>query len=165
MIEDLKARAQHWQKGRIYPEFEAGQTFEHHWGRTILESDAMLFSTLTLSFNPLYLNRDYAKALGHPDIVVNPLLVFNMVLGMSVEDCSEAGGPFLGISDLVFDRPVYPGDTLVARSTTVETRASQSNPTTGIVTWKTEGFRQDRERVVGFTRSNLVRRVRLGEVA
>ena len=54
-------------------------------------------------------NRDYARSLGHPDIVVNPHLLFNVVLGMSVEDCSEIGGPFLGVNKLVYHRPVYPG--------------------------------------------------------
>ena len=31
-------------------------------------------------------------------MVVNPLLVFNTVLGLSVEDNSEIGGPFVGTS-------------------------------------------------------------------
>jgi len=39
-----------------------------------------------------------------------------------VQDCSELGGPFLGVYDLVYDRPVYPGITVVARTETVEKR-------------------------------------------
>jgi acyl dehydratase len=157
-MEDIRARATLWPKGRLYEDFEEGQVFEHHWGRTILEGDTTLFSTLTLSFNPLYFNRAFAAAHGHPDIVVNPQLVFNVVLGLSVEDCSEIGGPFLGVYDLVYDRPVYPGTTITARSTTIETRLSDSNPANGIVTWRTEGFDADGLRVVGFRRSNIVRR-------
>lgn len=154
---DPRPRAKLWPKGRLYEDFAVGQQFDHHWGRTIFESDTVLFSTLTLSFNPLYFNRSFAKAHGHPDIVVNPQLVFNIVLGLSVEDCSEIGGPFLGVFDLNYDRPVYPGTTLVARSTTTETRRSESNPANGIVTWRTEGFDDAGERVVGFRRSNFVR--------
>ena len=112
---------------------------------------------LTLSFNPLYSNRAFAEAHGHPDIVVNPLLVFNVVLGMSVEDNSEIGGPFVGVGNLTYRQPVFPGDTLVARSTTQATRLSASNPANGIVTWLTEGFNQRDERVIDFERSNLVR--------
>jgi acyl dehydratase len=112
---------------------------------------------LTLSFNPIYFNRDYAMAHGHPDIVVNPQLVFNVVLGLSVEDCSEIGGPFLGVYDLVYARPVYSGTTITARSRTTETRLSESNPINGIVTWETEGLDQDEQRVVSFRRSNIVR--------
>ena len=153
---DPRTRAELWQKGRLYEDFSVGQAFDHHWGRTIFESDAILFSTLTLSYCPLYFNRAYALAHDHPDIVVNPQLVFNVVLGLSVEDCSELGGPFLGVFDLTYDRPVYPGTTIVARSITTDKRVSESNPANGIVTWRTEGFNDAGERVVGFRRSNLV---------
>ncbi len=157
MTNDPRPRATLWPKGRLFEDFHVGQSFDHHWGRTILESDTVLFSNLTLSFNPLYFNRAYAKAHGHPDIVINPQLVFNVVLGLSVEDCSEIGGPFLGVFELTYDRPVYPGATIVARSVTTEVRRSESNPGNGIVTWRTEGFDDAGERVIGFRRSNLVR--------
>ena len=147
-----------WPKGNLFEDFHVGQRFDHHWGRTLTESDNTLFTTLTLSFVPLYFNRTYAMAQGHPDIVVNPHLVFNTVLGLSVEDCSEAGGPFLGVYDLVYHRPVYPGVTLRASSTTVEARLSSSNPANGIVTWETKGHAETGDLVVSFRRSNLVRR-------
>jgi itaconyl-CoA hydratase len=120
---------------------------------------------MLLHFNPLYFNRDYAKAHGHPDIVVNPHLLFNVVLGLSVEDCSEIGGPFLGVYELTYDRPIYPGTTVVARSTTVEKRLSGSDPRNGIVTWRTEGFDSEGRRIVGFRRANLIRRRHPGETA
>ncbi|MBI2736681.1 MAG: MaoC family dehydratase [Rhodospirillales bacterium] len=157
MSDDFKSRAQLWPKGRLFEDFEVGVVRDHHWGRTLYESDTILFTTLTLSFNPLYSNRTYAEALGHPDIVVNPLLVFNTVLGLSVEDNSEIGGPFVGVGKLKYLKPVYPGDTLRARSTTTAARSSQSNPRNGIVTWRTEGFNQRDESVIEFERSNLVR--------
>ncbi|HVL07990.1 MAG TPA: MaoC family dehydratase [Burkholderiaceae bacterium] len=158
MTDDIIERAVLWPKGNLYEDFFVGQKFSHHWGRTILESDNALFSTLTLSFVPLYFNRAYAKAQGHPDIVLNPQLVFNVALGLSVEDCSEAGGPFLGVYDLVYHRTAYPGVTLIASSTTVEKRVSGSNPEFGIVTWQTEGRDETGELLVSFRRSNLVRR-------
>src|SRR5512143_2581212 len=157
MAEDFRERARLWPKGRLYEDFTLGEVRTHHWGRTITESDTILFTTLTLSFNPLYSNREYAKAHGHPDLVVNPLLVFNTVLGLSVEDNSEIGGPFVGVGKLTYWQPVYPGDTLVARSTTTTMRLSASNPRNGIVTWHTEGFNPREERVMAFERSNLVR--------
>jgi len=157
MAEDFRARAKLKPKGRLYEDFEVGEVRVHHWGRTLALSDTLLFTTLTLSFNPLYSNLEYAKALGHPDIVVNPLLVFNTVLGLSVEDNSEIGGPFVGVGSLTHHRPLYPGDTLTARSTTRAARLSASNPANGIVTWWTEGFNQRDELVIDFERSNLVR--------
>lgn len=157
MANDFRQRAREWPKGHLFEDFATGQVFEHHWGRTISESDTVLFTTLTLSYNPLYFNREYAKSHGHKDIVVNPLLVFNVVLGLSVEDLSEIGGPFLGVFRLTYHEPAYPGDTLTARSTTRECRRSDSNPANGIVTWHTEGFNQLGVRVIDFERSNLVR--------
>lgn len=157
MTDDIRSRAVLWRKGRRFEEFEVGEVRRHHWGRTILAHDTVLFSTLTLAYNPLYYNGDYARAHGHPDIVVNPQLLLNVVLGLSVEDCSEqVGGPFMGVFDVVFERPVYPGTTITAVSTTLEARLSASRPGRGVVTWRTEGFDGD-ERVIGFRRSNLAR--------
>ena len=157
MADDFRERARLSPKGRLYEDFEVGEVRQHHWGRTIALSDTLLFTTLTLSFNPLYSNRAFAEAHGHPDIVVNPLLGCDTVLGMSVEDNSEIGGPFVGVGALTYRQPVYPGDTLTARSTTKAARLSSSNPSNGIVTWLTEGFNQRDERVIDFERSNLVR--------
>jgi acyl dehydratase len=158
MTSDIRQRAILWPKGHVYEDFVVGELMEHHWGRTITESDAILFTTLTLSYNPLYFNREYARALGHPDIVVNPLYVFNTVFGLTVEDCSEGGGPFLGVGKLIYHGPVYPGDTLTSRSTTVAKRTSESSPGMGIVTWRTEGLNQKGALVIEYERSNLVRR-------
>ena len=149
-------------KGRSLEEFEAGRAFEHHWGRTLTEADNTLFTTITLSYNPLYFNAEYARSEGHPCAVVNPMLVLCMVVGLSVEDLSEAGGPFLGIDDLTFHQPVYPGDTLSARSTVVSVRESQTRAGFGIVTWHTEGRNQRDELVVDYERSNLVTKKRGG---
>ena len=157
MISDMLKTAKLRARGRLFEDFSVGEVKPHHWGRTIFESDTVNFSVLTLSFNPLYTNRAFAIAHGHPDIVVNPQLVFNVVLGLSVEDCSEIGGPFLGVHDLVYHRPVYPGITLRASSETVDARISDSNPANGIVTWQTEGRDENGELVASFRRSNLVR--------
>ena len=100
MAEDFRTRARLVPKGNRYEDFEPGRVFKHHWGRTVTESESTLFSTLTLHFNPHYFNAAYARAHGHPGIVVNPLLVFTTVFGLTVEDLSEGGGPFLGVNEL-----------------------------------------------------------------
>jgi acyl dehydratase len=150
------SRARTWPKGHIYDDFTEGRVFTHHWGRTITESDNTLFTTLTLAYNPLYFNAPFAREHGHDSVVVNPMLVFSVVFGLSVEDLSERGGLFLGVDDLTFRSPVYPGDTLTSRSTVVSKRESESRPGSGIVTWHTEGRNQRDELVVDFKRSNLI---------
>ncbi len=147
-------------KGNQFEDFREGQVFEHHWGRTLTESDATLFATLALRFTPLYFNREYARAHDHADLVIEPLLALCTVVGLSVEDLSEAGGPFLGIDQIQFHRPIHPGDTLNARSTVVSARTSEKRPQFGIVTWRTEGLNQDEELVLSYQRTNLVQRRR-----
>ena len=154
--EDIKAAAILKPRGRLFDEFVIGETLHHHWGRTITEADAIQFAHLTLAYNPLYFNAEYAKAHGHPGLVVSPHLAFNIVFGLSVEDCSEGiAGPFLGVFDLTYHRPVYVDDTLTAKSITTDKRVTDSNPNKGVITWQTEGFNQNGERVVAFKRSNL----------
>jgi len=147
-------------KGHWFEDFTVGQVFVHHWGRTLTAGDNALFSTATCHWGPMYLNAEFARAHGHPDVVVNPMLVLCTVVGLSVEDLSEAGGPFLGVEDCTFLRPLYPGDTVTARSTVIEARPSGSRPDAGIVTWLTEAHDQRGELVLNFRRSNLVARRR-----
>lgn len=158
METDFRSAAIVPERGHWYEDFEIGREFVHHWGRTINAGDNSLFSTLTLHFNPLYFNSEYAKALGHPSEQVNPMLVFTTVFGLSVEDLSENGGAFLGIEDLFFHKPVYPGDTLVGSSTVHALRPSRKNPLQGICSWHTKGFNQRDELVIDFKRTNLVTR-------
>lgn len=143
-------------RGRLFEDYEVGQEFIHHWGRTMTQADSVLFTTLTLHFNPTYTNEEYAKAIGHERTPVNPLLVFNTVLGMSVEDLSEAGGPFLGIDHLRYGAAVYPGDTLYGRSTVIAKRLASAGGG-GPVSWRTVGTNQRGETVIEYERTNLIR--------
>jgi acyl dehydratase len=147
-------------RGNPFEAFRPGRVFEHHWGKTVTAGDNSLFAAVTHAYNPHYLNAEAARADGHPDVVVSPMLVLCIVVGLSVEDLSEAGGPFLGIDGLTFHRAVYPGDTLTARSTVVDARESASRPGFGVVTWHTEGRNQHAELVVDYRRSNLVAKAR-----
>jgi acyl dehydratase len=156
MTEDELRNAPVRERGHLFEFYEVGQEFTHHWGRTVNEADSTLFSTLTLHFNPTYYNTDYAQELGFERAPINPLLVFNIVVGLSVEDLSEAGGPFLGIGKLTYGHPVYPGDTLYAKSIVLFKRLA-SNGKAGPVTWRTTGINQNGEVVIEFERTNLIR--------
>jgi itaconyl-CoA hydratase len=145
------------EKGNQYEDFAVGQQLVHHWGRTLTEADNILFCSATCNWHPLYLNADFAVMHGHKREVLHPMLVLCTAVGLSVEDLSEAGGPFLGVEDCTFHLPVYPGDTLTASSTVLDKRTSSSRPGVGIVTWHTEARNQRGDLAVEFTRSNLVR--------
>jgi itaconyl-CoA hydratase len=143
-------------KGRKFEDFEVGQRFVHHWGRTITAAEAAAFSAHVCNWNALYMNQAYAQALNYPDRVVNPMLVLCLVVGMSVEDLSEAGTAFLGIDDCSFESPVFPGDTVTSESQVVATRRSASRAGQGVVTWETRGMNQHGAVVVSLRRTNMV---------
>ena len=142
--------------GHKFEDFAVGQVLDHHWGRTLTEADVVAFATATCHWQPLYLNREFALAHGHPDLVVPPLLALCVVVGVSVEDLSETGGPFLGLGDCTFERSLHVGDTLTARSTVLSARLSQSRPGVGIVTWRTEAIDQHGDIALSYVRTNLV---------
>ena len=154
---DFRRTARLVPKGNHFEAFEVGRRFVHHWGRTITESDNTLFTTLTLNYNPLYFNAAYAADYGHSKLVVCPMLVFNVTFGLSVEDLSEVGGPFLGVEELTFHEAVHVGDTITASSEVLARRLSEKMKGFGIVTWKTTGHDQTGRTVVSFKRTNLVR--------
>ncbi len=139
-------------------DFEPDSVFVHHWGRTVTESDVVLFSTQMHLYQPAYLNSEYAVHLGLRSSPVPELLVFSIVLGLSVEDLSESGGSFLGANGLEFLAPVSVGDTLYASSVVSARRESRSRPGWGIVEWKTVGSNQDGVPVLRYSRSSMVRR-------
>ena len=60
-------------KGNSFEDFTVGQELVHHWGRTITDGDNALFSTAMCNWNPMHLNAEFARAHGHPDVVVNPM--------------------------------------------------------------------------------------------
>lgn len=47
-------------RGHTLEDFQTGAVFEHHWGRTITEQDAVLFATCFLQYNAIYFNQKAA---------------------------------------------------------------------------------------------------------
>lgn len=145
------------QYGRFYEEFEVGAKLSHHWGRTLTQAEAQLFSTWTMNASPLYFNEVYARSLGHPTTPIPPLLVMNTVFGMTVEDLSEQALAHLGYWRMRFLSNVYPRDTLFASSEILDKRPSGSKSDRGIVHVRTTGTNQHGDEVISYERKILVR--------
>lgn len=64
-------------------------------------------------------------------------------------DAASMGSP--GVSELRWELPVRPGDTLTARRTVLGSRPSRSRPEVGFVEFAFELFRQDGRRVLQMT--------------
>jgi acyl dehydratase len=82
-------------------------------------------------------------------------LVFSLAVGMSVADTSGKTIANLGYESIVFERPLFPGDSLYAESEVLEKRESASKPDRGVVTIETRAYNQNRERVLVLRRSFL----------
>lgn len=144
--------------GRFLEDFRPGQVFRHHWGRTLTAAEAVQFSTWTMNANPLYFNAVWARRNGYHGMPVNPLLVLNVVFGLSVEDLSEQALAHLGYWNVRFERPVYGGDTLTASSEVLDVRESSSKPDRGVVHVRTVGEDQEGRRVLSYERRILVKK-------
>jgi acyl dehydratase len=144
--------------GRYFEDFQVGDTYRHHWGRSLTDGECSLFATWTMNVSPLHFNKVYARSLGHPDTPAHPLFVMNVVFGMSVEDLSEQALAHLGYWKMHFGKAVYPGDTLFAQSTVLDKRASESKADRGIVHVRTVGENQHGEEVLSYERKILVRK-------
>jgi acyl dehydratase len=141
--------------GRYYDEFEVGAIYRHWPGRTITEYDNTSFALHSMNQQPLFIDEHYARSLPAGRRPVIDTLVFSLAVGMSVADTSGKTIANLGYASVVFERALFPGDSLYAESEVLEVRESKSKPDRGIVAIETRGFNQDRERVIVLRRAFL----------
>lgn len=144
------------QFGRYLEEFKAGDVYKHWPGRTITESDDMLFCMLTMNHHPLHIDANYAKDSQFGRNVVVGNLVVDIAFGQSVPDVSGKALANLGFESIQFMGPTFHGDTIYSESEVLEVRESRSQPDRGIVTVETRATNQRGEMIMKFKRSVLV---------
>ncbi len=143
--------------GLWFEEFAVGLRFAHEIRRTVIEADNMLFSALT--YNPAALHIDHAYAatteFGKP--LVNSLFTLGLVIGLSVQDTTFGTTiANLGMSETVFPKPVFAGDTIRVETEVKALRPSASRPGQGIVTFEHVGLNQRDEVVCRTNRAALM---------
>ena len=143
------------QYGRYLDEFVPGQVFVHPRGYTFDRGPMLDFARVFMQCNPLYLNLEYAKAHGFPDLPASPQMVFNVVLSLGVHNDSEKAIANLGYYNVQFLRPVYPGDTLRGY-TKVMDRKARGKDKPGIVLIRTLGINQHNQVVLQYERKIMV---------
>lgn len=141
--------------GNFLEDFRPGQIITHATPRTLTEADVALNLALTGSRYALFCADSFALDCGLPGAPIDPLLVFHIVFGKSVPDISLNAVANLGYAEGRFLAPVYPGDTLSARSEVLGVKQN-SNGKTGIVTVRTTGANQQGETVLSFVRWVMV---------
>jgi itaconyl-CoA hydratase len=143
-------------RGRFFEDFTAGDVYRTWTGRTVLETDNVWFSNLTMNTNQMHFNREWAARTEFDRPLVVSTFTLALVLGMAVRDTSENAIANLGWTDIKLPKPVFVGDTLWAESEVLSARESKSRPFAGIVEVRTRGINQRHEVVIEFRRSFMI---------
>jgi acyl dehydratase len=141
---------------RFFEDFVIGDTYRSPFGRTVTESDNLLYTMLAMNTNELHFNVEAARASEWGKPLVNSTFTLALVLGLSVADTTQAGGVNLGWTEIRLPHPVFVGDTIWSETQVTAVRESASRPTHGIVGVRTRGINQRGEVVCEFARSFLV---------
>ena len=143
--------------GNFFEDFRIGQEIRHATPRTLTAGDAALYTALYGSRFAVQSSDAFAQSVGLARAPFDDLLVFHTVFGKTVPDISLNAVANLGYADCVFGAPVYPGDSLTARSEAIGLREN-ANGKTGIVYVRTTGENQRGESVLGYARWVMVRK-------
>ena len=142
--------------GRVYEDFEVGDTYKHPLGRTVLAADNMWFTLMTQNTNPIHFDHNYAAKTEFKRVLVNSTFTLALVTGQSVTDLSQNVFANLGWDEVRLPNPVFEGDTIYSSSEVLEKRESAKRPDVGIVRVKTTGVNQDEKVVIEFKRTFMV---------
>ncbi|MFC7175859.1 MaoC/PaaZ C-terminal domain-containing protein [Halosegnis marinus] len=146
---------------RTFDDLEPGWT--ETYGPHTMERTAMTEFAAGFDPQPMHLDAEAAREKGYEDVFASGLHTVGVGTRLLVEnflnDSTNLGG--LGIEELSWHAPVYPGDELSVRHEVVSTRVSESNPDRGVVVRDIEVFRGedgDEEVVCSWTVAILMAR-------
>jgi acyl dehydratase len=143
--------------GKYFEELEPGAVFKHQPGRTVTETDNLLFSVLSMNPQPLHLDAEFARGTEFGQRLVNSLFTLSTLVGLSVADLTlgtTVGN--LGFEKVEFPKPVFIGDTLYAETEVMSKRESRSRPGQGIVCFEHRANNQRGELVARCVRNALM---------
>jgi acyl dehydratase len=110
-------------KGMYFEEFEVGYEVMSQ-GRTITETDIVMFAGLSGDYNQLHTDEEYCKEHSHfKTRIAHGLLVLSISSGLAMQ-LRFVEGTVLAFRELTwkFTAPVYIGDTIRVKATVTETR-------------------------------------------
>lgn len=143
--------------GNYFEDFRTGQILNHAPARTVSVGDVALYTALYGGRFAPQSSDEFARALGLPAAPIDDLLVFHLVFGKTVPEVSLNAIANLGYAECRFLKPVFPGDTLSARSEVLGSREN-ANRESGIVYVRSTGFNQRQEPVLSYARWVMVRK-------
>src|SRR5512133_3121519 len=142
MAQDTELR-RHKRGGIYFDDFVVGHLYEHPLTRTVTKTDNMLFSNMTLTPQPLHIDRHFCEQeteWGQP--LMNSLFTLGLMIGIMVNDLSV-------------------GTTIanLGTSEVVSKRESTSRPGAGIVEFHHRAYNQN-DKLVAECRRQVFMRMR-----
>ncbi len=141
---------------KCFDSFKVGDIFYHLQTHAITEQDNLDFCLLTHNTHPLHRDAQYAAGTRFGRIVVPGTYVFSLVVGLSVPDISIRAIANLEYQDIIHHSPVFIGDTISARSCIIGKQPSRHHKPQGVITVESQGFNQNDELVLTYTRKVLL---------
>lgn len=146
------------QRGLWFEELDQEVVYLHRPGRTVTETDNVLFTTVTMNPQALHLDEAWSSAQPFGQRLVNSLFTLSTLVGLSVGQLTQGTiVANLGFRDVRFPKPVFHGDTLYAETVVLDKRVSGSRPGEGVVTFEHTARNQRGEVVAVAVRTTLVR--------
>jgi len=150
-------RATKTNAGRFFEDYRVGQVIDHAVPRTVSGGERALYHALYPARHALYSSDEFARLCGLQASPVDDMITFHTVFGKTVPDVSLNAVANLGYAEGRFHRPVWPGDTLLARSEVIGLKQNSSGKT-GVVYVRTEGRNQHGSVVLDYVRWVMVRK-------
>jgi acyl dehydratase len=145
------------QRGLYYEEFELDARYLHRPGRTVTETDNVLFTTLTMNMQSLHLDAAWSATQPFGERLMNSMFTLATMVGSSVAQLTQGTiVANLGFSEVRFPHPLYHGDTMYSETIVDDKRLSASRPGQGIVTLSHTALNQHGDIVALATRSVMV---------
>ncbi|MFI1464732.1 MULTISPECIES: MaoC family dehydratase [Nocardia] len=154
------------QSGLWFEELETGVLYEHRPGRTMTETDNVLFSTLTMNNQGLHIDKAYSDA-QEPfhERLVNSLFTLGTMVGLAVAHLTQGTTVAnLGFEEVKFPAPLFHGDTIYVETVVLKKRESKSRPGQGVVTFR-HVARNQHGAIVGIAVRHAMIRMRPAEQA
>ncbi|MHA7887196.1 MaoC family dehydratase [Roseicyclus sp.] len=143
--------------GRFFEDYSVGQVIEHAVPRTVSGGERALYHALYPARHAIQSSDEFARACGLHESPMDDMITFHTVFGKTVPDVSLNAVANLGYAEGRFHRPVWPGDTLRARSEVIGLKQNSSGKT-GVVYVRTEGHNQRGQLVLEYVRWVMVRK-------
>jgi len=129
-------------------------------GRTVTETDIVMFAALSGDWSELHTNAEYMKHTVFGQRIAHGLLTLSIATGLALRTGTRGTIDmlaFLGMDKVKFtNSPVYIGDTIHVEVEVTEARTSQSRPDAGILKFKNTVKNQKNEEVATYEAAVMV---------